>query len=108
MEKTNEITVRGQQSIEDLALQYYGTPEGVLQLMIDNRDQLTKGFDSRLHAGMKLRVRDTATNQELKDAMSRLLIVPATDKNTGIFVPDGPDFNEDYNEDFDSIEETNE
>lgn len=108
MAKTAEIIVRGQQSLEDIALQHYGAVEGVAMLILDNRDQLAKGFDSRLHAGMVLRVRPDAVNTEMKEALSRLKIVPVSDKSTGKFIPDGPDFNPDYNDDFDTIEEDNE
>ena len=104
MTETKEIIVRNQQSLEDIAVEHYGAVEGVMNLLLDNRDQLADGFNSRLHAGMVLRVRPEAVNEEMREAVRKLGIHPVSDENTGAFVPGGPDFNDDFDDDFDSPE----
>jgi hypothetical protein len=100
MAETKEITVRNQQSLEDLALEHYGGVEGVMSLLLDNRDSLSAGFNSYLHAGMKLRVRPVAENAEMLAAVRKLGMHPVSDENTGAPKPQDSDFNADFNNDF--------
>lgn len=102
MAETREIIVRNQQGLEDVALEHYGGVEGVMNLLLENREILPNGFNSELYAGMVLRVSDEPVNTDMRDALARLGVHPVSDENTGVFIPDGPDFDEDFNDDVDS------
>jgi hypothetical protein len=98
--ETNEIIVRNQQSLEDLAVEHYGTVEGVMNLLLDNRDQLSEGFSSSLYAGMVLRVRPEPINEDMREAVRKLGIHPVSDEDTGLYSPSTGDYNDDYNSDY--------
>ena len=101
MYKYTNIAVANRQTIEDLAVQYYGAMEGVEHLLNDNRALLPDGFDTQLPQGTILRIRE-GEPAEVKTLaeITRLGVQPATgDRPTDI--PDGPDHNEDHNEDHD-------
>lgn len=94
-----DIVARNRQSIEDIALQYYGAVEGVEWLLTDNRDLLADGFDSTLHEGDVLRIREgQLLDIKVRRGILEQGLVPAMDDYVRP-LPDGPDHNDDYNED---------
>ena len=95
------IIVQPGQCIEDLALQEYGSINGVTWLLLDNEDVFVDGYSTDLPSGSELVLRDEAFDKPVHDAVRKAQVVPAT--NTDI---DGPelgtsgDFSEgDYNND---------
>ena len=50
-----EIVVKFNQNLTDIAVQYYGSIEGVVQLVVDNNDKITS-IDDRIEAGLVLKI----------------------------------------------------
>lgn len=93
------ITQPGQ-TLEDIALQEYGSVDGVTWLLLDNEDLLPAGYSSAITAGMKLQLRDIYADQDMFHTMRRLGVVPAAMvESDGPALPTGDDHNDDYNED---------
>lgn len=97
MSDMKDIKVFARQTIEDIAIQHYGSIDGVSLLLVDNRNTLTDGYSTVLHSGMILKVRDTPIDQRTYNEIKTRDIVPAT----GEFdtPTTGPDYNNDHNED---------
>lgn len=96
----NTITIRvgARQTLEDLALQHYGTLEGVGLLLAHNRAQLTAGLTTPLTPGMELQVlRDGALNPDLVDQLKAQGVIPANGSYNETIT--GPDHNNDHSDD---------
>lgn len=95
-----EVIVQPGQCLEDIALQEYGSIDGVREVVMDNEDVFVDGFCTRLQPGTKLAIRDEPVDRNVYGAVRKLGIVPATMGDLG---PDplGPngDFNGDFNND---------
>lgn len=121
------VIVEPGQCLEDIALQEYGSIDGVMELVADNtivmfvpfgvRLQralersvsgsspasdavLVNGISTRLEPGVRLVVRDEPVDRVMHSAMRRLGVVPATlgDQEPPPLGTDG-DFNGDFNDD---------
>lgn len=98
MSELKKITVKARQTIEDIAIQYYGGVEGVEKLIEDNRTELADGYDTTLYTGTILKIREDEPVDE--DTLARIKarnIEPA--KGELNQPPTAPDHNNDYNED---------
>ena len=102
MSNTREVAVRNRQTLEDVALQYYGAVEGVELLLMDNRDMLAAGFDTQLHEGdlMRIQINTELLNVDVRREMLSRLLVPAMADYVQP-IPEGPDYNADHNIDHD-------
>lgn len=99
------ITVEPGQTMENIAVQYYGSVDAVAWLLQDNAEVLPDGFSTQLEGGMNLTIRDDVADPAMLQAIELLRIVPATggvDPGSGIIPggPAGPDYNDDYNDDY--------
>lgn len=94
------IIVQPGQSLEDIALQEYGTIDGVREVVMDNPAVMVDGFSTRLRPGAQLAVRDEPLDRVMHARMRKLSVLPATlgDMGPDPLGPDG-DYNEDYNDD---------
>lgn len=70
------ITVMDRQSIWDIAVQEYGSTEGVKQLIIDNPTKCN--FETGLEIGMKLIISLPPINQKVYDFFKIKKINPST------------------------------
>ena len=95
------IIVEPGQCMEDIALQYYGSVDGVTYLFVDNEDVFIYGYCTDLRPGAKLLIRDDAIETVVRDVQRKLGVVPATwDYALVSDIPIGPDYlTEDYNAD---------
>jgi len=75
--------------MEDIALQQYGSVDGVTLLFVDNETVFTDGYCTELAAGTVLSIRDTAVNKPVYETARRLGVVPATDTSDDIIAPNG-------------------
>jgi hypothetical protein len=93
-----QVTVDNNQSIWDLAIEQYGSVDGVGQLILDNPMKLN--FNDDVVAGTKIIVREEMIiNKPIVDYLNKKGIRLAT----AIAVPGGNvlgDFNNDFNNDF--------
>lgn len=83
------ITVKEGQTLEDIAIQYYGCFEGVITLMQDN----DLALDSPLYVGRALEIQDevpalTPTNKKVVEAFERKGYSP----NSGVNNDSNPAF----------------
>jgi hypothetical protein len=94
------IIVEPGQCMEDIALQQYGTVDGVRELFFDNENVFIDGFCTRLAAGTELVIRDEPLDRPVYLTAKKLGIVPATlgDEGPSPLGPDG-DYNGDFNND---------
>lgn len=93
------ITVGPGQSIEDIALQEYGSIDGVTLLLSDNLAAFPNGYSTDLMPGTELTVRDVPLDAAMCDAMLRLRVVPSTNSTAGFDTDAGADYNNDHNDD---------
>lgn len=94
------ITVQPGQTLENIALQYYGSVDAVVDLVWDNRAQLVDGVSSELVGGMQLSIRDAAYDSDRLAGIVKLQVVPASGKMIlPTPMPDGGDYDPDYNPD---------
>lgn len=70
------ITVENNQSIWDLAYQYYGSTEGVRQLIIDNPTKVN--FNDKIPAGTTLIISQPPINKAVVDFFQSKGITPST------------------------------
>lgn len=84
-----EVTIQDNQNIHDLAMQYYGTLEGVFKLVRMNPKVFINSTSEAIK-GVKIMIDDSEPNRQLG---SKDIIVSTGAKKQ-------PDFNEDFNEDF--------
>lgn len=91
------VIVQPGQCLEDIALQEYGSIDGVREVVMDNEAVFVDGFSTRLLPGTKLQVRDTPIDRVMYTTMRKLRIVPATFGDNG---PDPLGDQGDYNGDF--------
>lgn len=87
------IETQARQSVLDIAVQYYGSVEGVVDLLKLNPQLIA--VERNCKAGEKLWVGDVI-NQRVVNRIQELGTPPATAAD--VFIPG--DFNEDFNEDF--------
>lgn len=90
-----KIKVEYGQTLEDIALKYYGALEGVIDLMADNN----LGPDSLLYAGQELEIQDvipdlTDNNFEVQRALQLADLTPHS--GIGGETPDGLYVADDY------------
>lgn len=96
------IIVQPGQSLEDIALQEYGTIDGVREVVMDNEGVFVDGFSTRLQPGTQLTVREEPIDRVMHTRMRKLSVVPATlgDMGPDPLGPDGdyadPDHNNDH------------
>ncbi|MBL8002400.1 MAG: hypothetical protein JNL05_10600 [Flavobacteriales bacterium] len=94
------ITVQPGQTLENVALQHYGSVDAVVDLVWDNRALLTDGFSSDLEGGMKLSIREVPYDPAVVSGVALAQVVPTS--GTVILpvpMPNGGDYNADYNPD---------
>lgn len=91
------IIVEPGQCLEDIALQEYGSIDGVREVVMDNELVFIDGFNTRLLPGTKLQVRDTPIDPPMFNTMRKIGVVPSTYGELG---PDPLGLNGDYNGDF--------
>lgn len=72
------ITQPGQ-CLEDIALQEYGSIDGVTELVRSNRAVFTAGYSTTLMPGTTLQVVGAPLDLPMYTTMHRLGVVPATD-----------------------------
>ena len=85
------INVKRGQNLRDIALQYYGSMEGIDQLLGDNQATLSNILDQNLQPGTILRINP---NMVIKAKVSNFYVASntnvATDTNQGGYVPKPP------------------
>ena len=90
------IVVKGRQTLWDIAIQEYGSIEGVEQLIADNPGLVD--YESNLVAGTLLKVKSDAVDKDVVDFFTKNELEPISaldgENNTG------GDFNNDFNNDF--------
>lgn len=82
------------QTLWDVAVNEYGSVEGVPLLLADNADQLKLGFDSELVAGMLLKIKTSPADKETRQVISDTKLII----NTGS-TPFLGEYSDDHNED---------
>lgn len=92
-----EVTVENNQSIWDIAIHRYGSPEGVKQLIIDNP---ALNFNDNVVAGTKIQITGEPINKAVFDFLSREQLIPATAINDNSSISPKGEFNSDFNNDF--------
>jgi hypothetical protein len=93
------ITVEPGQCLEDIALQEYGSIDGVTMLVRDNMDVFVDGYSTDLTPGIVLRITEGALDAPMFNTLSKLGIRPSTNSIDTFVPPTGGDFNNDYNDD---------
>lgn len=88
------ITVLKEQTIWDIAVQEYGSAEGVFQLMEDNPE--VTGLDAVLTVGQLLKIKTAPLEQSILNFYQDNDLHPVT----GALLRFGGDFNDDFNDDF--------
>lgn len=93
------IVVQAGQCMEDIALQEYGSIDGVTRLLLDNRDVFVDGYSTDLASGTELVITGEPIDKDTYTKMQLLQVIPATNSTDGPALPDGGDYNNDYNND---------
>lgn len=88
------VTVLSRQTIYDIAVQEYGSTEGVIQLIKDNPEL---NLVNNLYAGQLLKINAGPVNKLVADYFKSNDLHPATQIIT---TSNGGDFNNDFNNDF--------
>lgn len=70
------VVVNRNQSIWDLAIQIYGSSDGVKQLIIDN--PTICNFETSIQAGTKIQLKQEVINKSVVDFLSKKGLKPAT------------------------------
>jgi hypothetical protein len=83
------------QTLWDIAVQEYGSLDGVMLLVEDNIEQLNMGFDTDVVPGMLLKIRSKPADKETKQVIEEQKKI----LNTGS-VPFLGEYSDDFNEDF--------
>jgi hypothetical protein len=87
------------QSIWDLAIQHYGSPDGVMQLMLDNPTKID--FQNNITPGTEVLIDESKVlNKQIVDSIKKTGIAPASgvyDEELGY---NPGDFNNDCSNDF--------
>lgn len=94
------VTLQPGQCLEDIALQEYGSIDGVTALVFGNEDIFTDGFSTELDPGTVLKVEGAPIDQAVYNTMRQLQVVPATVGAEGAPTEEHGDFNDDFNDDF--------
>lgn len=92
-----EVTVDNNQSIWDLAIYWYGSSDGVKQLILDNPHL---NFNDSIKAGSKIQINGEPINKDVYDFLHKENLIPATAIQDGSSPTTGGDFNKDFNKDF--------
>ena len=94
-----QITVENNQSIWDLALQYYGAPDAVLQLILDNPDKIN--FNNNIAPGTKLMINeDLVVDKQVVDNYQKKGTIPCGAYYDADLGYGSGDFNNDFSNDF--------
>lgn len=88
MQTVSKIKVANRQTIWDIALQYYGSPMGVL-LLIDDNPGVLQSVDDVLNPGMVLNIKSAVINPALVAAMADANVQPATGGDESLFSNSG-------------------
>lgn|GEM_PF-1055726 len=80
----NKTIIANRQTIWDIALQRYGTIEGVFQILADNPNAIAN-LDAALAPGTVLRINDTAIDANILAYYQRNNIAPATGGDETLF-----------------------
>jgi hypothetical protein len=92
---TKEIVVYEGQNLVDIAIQEYGSLEGVWQLLMDN--PFMRSIDYILQAGDKLKIDTTKIiRKDITDYLAKRKININTGEDFLFFAEFNDDFNEDY------------
>lgn len=92
---TKEIVVYEGQNLVDIAIQEYGSLEGVWQLLMDN--PFMRSIDYILQAGDKLKIDTTKIiRKDITDYLAKRKININTGEDFLFFAEFSDDFNEDY------------
>ena len=89
---SKQITVQERQTIFDIAIQEYGSVEGVFLLWKDNPDKIPS-FTQQLVPGTKLNIISPPINQAIVGYYEKNTIKPASGLPAG-------DYNNDFSEDY--------
>lgn len=90
------VLVQNNQSIWDLAIQHYGSADGVKQLIEDNP---WLNFEDNIAPGSKVKISENVIDKNVVDFLAKKGMVPATafyDSTVNTI----SDFNSDFNNDF--------
>ena len=95
------VIVQPGQVLEDIALQEYGSVDGVELLVKANRAALSEGFSALLEPGMELVVPGEPIDLPMYTTLRALAIIPAAGDLGEEVEPLGPggDHNDDHNDD---------
>lgn len=93
------VIVQPGQCLEDIALQEYGSVDGVTWLFLDNEELLPNGYSTMIQAGMELALRDGHIDRAVYDAARRLGLLPASMAGQHEQVSVGDHSPVDYNDD---------
>lgn len=103
MRNLTYIVIDGQ-TIYDIAIQFYGSIDGVFLLLQDN--PTLNGLDTILTAGQKLKIKSDAIDADAVEYFKKNNIVPCSEVEDILdfeITPDGGDHNNDFNNDFNII-----
>lgn len=93
------IIVQPGQCVEDLAIQEYGTMDGVSLIVFGNEGVFVDGFCTDLQPGTELVITGEPINLPMYNTMRKLGVIPST--NAGAeHEQSGGDFNNDFPNDF--------
>lgn len=93
------IIVQPGQCIEDIALQEYGSIDGVTRLFLDNESVFMNGYSTDLAPGTELVITAEPIDKDMYDKMQRLQVIPATNSEESATPPGVGDYNNDHNND---------
>lgn len=93
------VVVQPGQCLEDIALQEYGSVDGVPWLVWDNEEHCPYGLSTDIEAGVELALRDDIIDRVVYDTARRLGVVPASVISYPTAVGPNGDYNEDYSDD---------
>ena len=92
------VLILDRQTIWDIAIQEYGSDEGIFQLMKDNPEKVPS-LTTNLIPGDRLRITSPATDQVGLDYYKTNNLHPVSISDS-IDLAVGGDFNDDYNNDY--------
>lgn len=93
------VIVQPGQCLEDIALQEYGSVDGVPWLVWDNEQHCPDGLSTDIEAGVELVLRDDIIDRVVYDTARRLGVVPASINPAPATTGPGGDYSLDYNAD---------
>jgi hypothetical protein len=94
------VIVGPSQCLEDIALQEYGSIDGVTALVANNRDVFTDGYSTDLDPGTVLKVVGDPIDVAMYNTMRQLGVTPATDAAEMAEPEELGSFNDSFNDSF--------